>query len=138
VSIAMMLAGPVAGQPPMTHALIHIKNDSIARATLNYKWGKSGRWRRYIIERNRAAYFNWRYNGPSRSSPDFIVRLDSDTKRGSRCVEQILSRGASPDNNSSKYGHHYVIRQLPGTETRYIDAVTNGAVITVTDRNCST
>jgi hypothetical protein len=135
VTMAVVMSWPVRAQPPATHALIHIKNESRARATLYYKWG-NGRWKVRVIEMGRAAYFNWRYDGNSRSSPNFIVRLDVDTQ-GVKFVEHVLSRGASPDDNSPRYGHHYVIRQVPGTDTRYIDAVTIGAVVKITDKNTS-
>jgi hypothetical protein len=135
VMMAALMFRAAAAQPPATHALIHIKNESSARATLYYRWG-TGQWKVYVIERGRGAYFNWRYDGNSQSSPDFVVRLDVDTQ-GVKFVEHVLSRGASPDDNSPRYGHHYVIRQLQGTDTRYIDAVTNRAVVKVTDKNSS-
>lgn len=128
-----MMSGLLSAQPPATHALIHIKNESNAIATLYFKWG-NGEWKRRVIEKERSAYFNWRYDGASQKSPDFIVRLDTDTQ-GVRYVEHELSRGASPDDNSPKYGHHFVIKQLPGTDTRYIDNVSNKAVVKVTDKN---
>jgi hypothetical protein len=122
-------------QPPNTHALIHIRNESSARATVYYRWGDRP-WQKYVIEQQRGAYFNWRYDGNSQSSPSFIVRLDVDTQ-GRACVEHVLSRGASPDDNSMNYGHHYVIKQLQGTDTRYIQPVSQKAAAKVTDKNCS-
>jgi hypothetical protein len=35
------------------------------------------------------------------------------------------------------YGHHYVIKQIKGTDTRYIQAVTQRATVKVTNKNCS-
>lgn len=125
-----------AAQPPLTHALIHIRNESNAKATLYYRWGDRP-WKKYIIERERAAYFNWRYDGTDRRSPAFTVRIDVDADAGAHCVEHVLSRGASPDPDSSRYGHHFVIKQLQGTSTRYIDATTQGARVNVTDKSCS-
>lgn len=125
----------VSAQPPATHALIHIANTSNARATVYYRWG-DGSWRILVIEKGRRAYFNYPYVGNSQSSPNFYVRLDIDTN-GVKIVEHMLTRGASPDDNSSRYGHHYVIKQLEGTDTRYIQAVTGGARVTVTDKNSS-
>ena len=124
-----------ARQAPLTHALIHIANNSDAPATVYFKWG-NGPWKRRVIERGRAAYFNHRYDGRSQRSPNFFVRIDVDTN-GVKFVEHILSRGASPDDNSTSYGHHYSIKQLPGTDTRYIAAVTRGASVQITDKNSS-
>src|SRR5262245_25571400 len=106
VSMSVMMSGAVSAQPPATHALIHIKNESNAIATLYFKWGNS-QWKKHVIERDRSAFFNWRYDGTAQKSPDFVVRLDVDT-HGVKFMEHVLSRGASPDDNSPKYGHHYV------------------------------
>ena len=125
----------VSAQAPSTHALIHIANRSNARATVYYKWG-NGRWKVAVIEIGRSYYFNYRYDGQSRRSPDFFVRIDVDTN-GVKFVEHVLSRGQSPDDNSIRYGHHFVIKQLTGTDTRYIEAVTRGATVRVTDINSS-
>lgn len=125
----------VSAQPPTTHALLHLTNRSTARATVYFKWG-NGPWKKTIIEIGQSHYFNYRYNGQSKRSPDFYLRLDVDTQ-GVRYVEHILSRGQSPDEDSSRYGHHFTIRQLTGTDTRYIQAATNGARVRVTDTNSS-
>jgi hypothetical protein len=138
-AIAVFSLAPVAetlAGPPMTHALIHIRNDSKARATMHYKWG-NGRWQKFVILPGRAAYFNHRYDGTSQRSPTFYVRMDTDSDKGVRIVEHTLTRGASPDDNSPRYGHHYVIKQLVGTDTRYIDAITPSARVNVIDRNSS-
>jgi hypothetical protein len=134
-TIWALTVSTVESQPPNTHALIHIRNENNARATVYYRWGDQA-WRKYVIEQQRGAYFNWRYNGTSQSSPSFIVRLDVDTQ-GRACMEHVLSRGASPDDNSMNYGHHYLIKQLQGTDTRYIQAVSQKATVKVTDKNCS-
>jgi len=125
----------VSAQPPKTHALIHITNRSNARATVYFKWG-NGSWRRAVIEIGQSHYFSRRYDGQSKSSPDFYVRLDVDTQ-GVRFMEHILSRGQSPDESSDRYGHHFTIRQLAGTDTRYIQAVESTAWVKVTDTNSS-
>jgi opacity protein-like surface antigen len=125
----------VSAQPPSTHALLHLSNKSNAIATVYYKWG-NGKWKRAVIGIGQSYYFNYKYDGQSRHSPDFFVRLDVDTN-GVRFVEHVLSRGQSPDDNSIQYGHHFVIKQLTGTDTRYIQAVTTGARVRVTDINSS-
>jgi len=125
----------VSAQAPSTHALIHLRNESTAKATVYFKWG-NGRWKRTVIEIGQSHYFNWPYNGQSRRSPDFFVRIDVDTN-GVRFVEHVLSRGQSPDDNSMSYGHHFTIKQLGRTDTRYIEAVTRGATVRVTDINSS-
>jgi len=125
----------VSAQPPTTHALVHLTNRSNARATVYFKWG-NGPWRRTIIEIGQSHYFNHRYDGQSKKSPDFFVRIDVDTD-GVKFVEHILSRGQSPDDSSPRYGHHFTIKQLAGTDTRYIEAVTGGARVRVTDTNSS-
>ncbi|MGZ8843980.1 MAG: hypothetical protein ACXW18_09985 [Pyrinomonadaceae bacterium] len=138
LSMSFMTTRPAsAGQPPMTHALIHLVNNSNAVATVYFKWG-NGPWKRTVIEKGGAHYFNHRYEGQSRSSPNFFVRIDTDTQQGARIVEHVLSRGASPDDNDSRYGHHFKITQVSGTNTRYIQAVTPGATVRVTDNNSST
>jgi hypothetical protein len=124
-TICSLTVSTAESQPPNTHALIHIRNESNARATLYYRWGDRA-WRKCVIEQQKGAYFNWPYDGKSQSSPSFIGRLDVDTQ-GVRCMEHVLSRGASPDDNSMNYGHHYVIKQIQGTDTRYIQAVSQKA-----------
>lgn len=136
LSMSFEMSRPVFAQAPLTHALIHIANNSNAKATVYFKWG-NGPWKRRVIERGRMAYFNYRYDGLSQKSPDFFVRIDVDTNDGAKYVEHILSRGASPDESSPRYGHHFTIKQLPGTNTRYIQAVTTGATVTITDKNSS-
>lgn len=125
----------VHAQPPALFGVSHIKNESTATATLYYKWGKgSQNWKKYVLERGKAVYIHWKYDGPSNVSPDLVVRMDVDTD-GVRFVEHILSRGASPDENSPNYGHHFVVKQIAGTDTRYIDAVKpNGAKVSITGR----
>jgi|GEM_PF-5244819 hypothetical protein len=125
----------VSAQPPRTHALVHLTNKSSARATVYFKWG-NGPWRKTIIEIGQRHWFNHRYEGQNKSSPNFYVRLDVDTQ-GVRYVEHILSRGQSPDEDSPSYGHHFTIMQLAGTDTRYIQPTTSGAKVTVTDTNSS-
>jgi hypothetical protein len=137
-AVLLMSVAPfasVSAQPPSTHALVHLINRSNARATVYFKWG-NGRWRRTVIEIGQSHYFNHRYDGQSKRSPDFFVRIDVDTS-GVRFVEHVLSRGQSPDDNSTRYGHHFTIKQLTGTDTRYIEAVTRGATVRVTDINSS-
>jgi hypothetical protein len=137
-AVLLMSVAPLASvsaQAPSTHALLHIANRSNAIATVYYKWG-SGRWKRAVIGIGQSYYFNYRYDGQSRHSPDFYVRLDVDTN-GVRFVEHVLSRGQSPDEDSPRYGHHFVIKQLTGTDTRYIQAETPGARVRVTDTNSS-
>jgi hypothetical protein len=134
VSLGMFAASKVEAGPPLTHALIHIENTSTAKATVYYKWG-SGAWKKTVIEKGTKHYFNYRYDGTSQKSPDFHVIIDVDTD-GVKYVEHILTRGASPDDNSNRYGHHYAIKQIVGTDTRYIDAVSNNkATVRVVDKN---
>ena len=137
-AVLLMSVAPLASvsaQAPTTHALLHIANRSNAVATVYYKWG-TGKWKRAVIGIGQSYYFNYRYDGQSKHSPDFFVRLDVDTN-GVRFVEHVLSRSQSPDDSSMKYGHHFVIRQLAGTDTRYIQAETPGARVRVTDTNSS-
>jgi hypothetical protein len=136
LSMSVLPFASVSGwQPPLTHALVHLSNRSNARATVYFKWG-NGNWKRRVIEIGETHYFNYRYDGQSRRSPDLFIRIDVDTN-GVKFVEHVLSRGASPDDNSPRYGHHFTIKQLTGTDTRYIDAVTRGATVRVTDNNSS-
>lgn len=134
VSLGLHTPNIALADPPLTHALIHIENKSSAPATLYYKWG-NGAWKKTIVEKETKHYFNYPYDGTSQKSPDFHVILDVDTDKGTKFVEHVLSRGASPDDNSPKYGHHYVIKQLAGTDTRFLEAVTNKATVKVTDKN---
>jgi hypothetical protein len=120
---------------PTTHALVHITNRSNARATVYFKWG-NGPWRKAIIEIGQRHWFNHAYDGQNKTSPNFYVRLDVDTQ-GVRYVEHILSRGQSPDESSPNWGHHFTIKQLTGTDTRYIQATTSGAWVRVTDTRSS-
>lgn len=124
-----------AQQPPTTHALTHIVNKSNAKVTVYYKWGDRP-WREFVIEKGKRGYLNYAYDGQSQTSPNLYIRIDTDTD-GSKFVEYVLSRGASPDDNSSKFGHHFVLRQLEGTDTRYLEAVTQGATVRVIDKNSS-
>ena len=142
IVVALMMSGAFCdtafAQPPALFGVSHIKNESTATATLYYKWGKNSQtWKKYVLERGKAVYFPWKYDGPSNVSPDLVIRMDVDTD-GVRFVEHILTRGASPDDNSPNYGHHFVVKQVSGTDTRYIDAVKPaGAKVTITDKNSS-
>ena len=122
-------------QAPLIYALTHIANNSDANATVYFKWG-NGPWKWRVIERGQEAWFSYPYSGQSQSSPDLFVRIDVDTN-GVKFVEHVLSRGASPDDHSPRFGHHFTIKQLPGTDTRYIEAVTSNATVRVTDKNSS-
>jgi hypothetical protein len=128
----VVLSTPAPAQPPALYGVSWISNDSNAKCTVYYKWGKDGAWKKYVVEKGRTAYFSWAYDGGKKVSPDLYVRIDVDTN-GAKYVEHILTRGQSPDNDSSKYGHHFSVKQLKGTDTRYIEAVTRGAKVTVTD-----
>ena len=131
---AVGLGGAAAAQqPPALYGVAHIANDSTARCTVYYKWGKDGAWKKGVIETGKKHYFSWAYDGANKSSPDLYVRIDVETDGDTKWVEHTLSRGQSPDKDSAKYGHHYSVRQLKGTDTRYIEAVTKGAKVTVTD-----
>lgn len=124
-----------AQQPPSLFGVAHIGNKSTALATVYYKWG-SGPWKKTVVNQGEKKYFAWRYNGTSRVSPTLTVRIDVDTD-GSKWVEHQLTRGASPDDSDGSFGHHYMITQVTGTDTRYIAAETNGARVTITDFNSS-
>jgi hypothetical protein len=121
----------VAQDVPALYGLSHIRNDSTAKTTTYYKWG-NGPWKKVVIEQGKSMAFAYPYDGAAKSSPDLYVRIDVDTD-GVKFVEHIVSRGHSPDDNSAKYGHHFTIKQLKGTDTRYIDAVTTGGEVKVTD-----
>jgi hypothetical protein len=126
----------VAKDPPALYGLTHIRNDSTAKATTFYKWG-NGPWKKVVIEQGKMMAFAWAYDGTSKHSPDLFIRIDVDTESGARYVEHIVSRAQSPDDNSAKYGHQFAIKQVQGTNNRYIDAVTAGAKVKVTDANSS-
>ena len=128
------LSVPVAAQPPTTHGVAFLNNESSARCTVYYKWGQNGVWKKHVIEKGKGAYFSWAYDGQRKSSPELYVRIDIDTN-GVKFVEHTLSRGQSPDADSPKYGHHFTVKQLKGTDTRYIEKVTKDARVTVTDIN---
>lgn len=130
------LSGSAGAQPPNTHGVSFITNDSAAKCTVYYKWGQNGPWKKYVVEKGKTAYFSWAYDGTNKSSPDLFVRIDIDTD-GVKFVEHTLSRGQSPDADSPKFGHHFTVKQLKGTDTRYIEAVTGGAKVKVTDLNSS-
>ncbi len=132
LAVSVLLTQPaVAQQPPALYGLSHIKNESAAKATTYYKWG-NGPWRKIVIEQGKSIAFAYPYDNASKSSPDLYIRIDVDTD-GVKYVEHVVSRGQSPDDNSAKYGHRFMIKQLKGTDTRYIEAVTNGAKVKVTD-----
>lgn len=128
-----------AQNPPALYGVAHIKNETTANATIYYKWGKSGKWKVHVIKPGKTSYFSWAYDGNSQSSPDLHVRLDVDFKGGGvKYVEYVLSRGASPDNDSAQYGHHFSIRPVAeGSDIRFIDKVTKSATVKVTDKNSS-
>lgn len=126
----------VAQEPPALYGLTHIKNDSTAKATTYYKWG-NGAWKKVVIEKGQMMAFAWAYDGTSKRSPDLHIRIDVDTDNGARYVEHIVSRSQSPDDNSAKYGHQFAIKQTQGTNNRYIEAITAGANVRVTDANSS-
>jgi len=137
LAMSVVPSGSVSGgQAPLTHALVHLTNNSSARATVYFRWGNS-RWQKRVLARGESHYFNYPYKGTLQSSPDFFVRIDVDTTEKVRIVEHVLSRGASPDNKSPKFGHHFTIKPLAGTDTRYIEAAQPGATVTVTERNSS-
>lgn len=120
-----------AQDPPSLYGVAHIRNDSTAQATTYYKWGK-GPWKKIVIARGGSIAFAYQYDGSKKVSPELRVRIDVDTD-GVKIVEHSLTRGQSPDDNSGNYGHVFAIKQLKGTDTRYIEAVTKGARVTITD-----
>jgi hypothetical protein len=122
-----------AQEPPALYGLSHIRNESAAKATIYYKWGNSP-WKKVVIEQGKSMAFAYPYDGVSKISPDLYIRIDVDTD-GVKYVEHVISRGQSPDDNSAKYGHTFAVKQLKGTDTRYITAVTSGAKVKVTDAN---
>lgn len=126
-----VLSSPASAQPPALYGVTHIKNESVAVATTYYKWG-SGPWKKVVIAKGGSTAFAYAYDGDKKVSPTLTVRIDTDTD-GVKYVEHTLTRGASPDDNDGRYGHKFVIKQLAGTDTRYIDTVTAGAVVRVTD-----
>jgi hypothetical protein len=132
VAVCAALTGRASAQPPNLYGVAHIGNESAAKATVYFKWGTNGTWKKHVIEKGKKVAFAWKYDGTSKSSPTLYVRIDVDTD-GVRFVEHTLSRGQSPDNNAGKYGHHFAVKQLAGTDTRYIEAVTPRAEVKVTD-----
>jgi len=131
------LTDQASAQPPNLYGVSWVTNDSNARCTVYYKWGKDGPWKKHIIEKGRMAGFSWAYDGDKKSSPDLYVRIDVETDSDTKWVEQILTRGQAPDKESTKYGHHFTVKQLKGTNTRFIEATTKGAKVTVTDTRSS-
>lgn len=124
-------------QPPSLFALTHISNESAARATIYYRWGTTGAWRKFVIEKGQRGYLNYAYDNASKTSPDLYIRLDVDTD-GVKFVEHVLSRGQSPDDNSINYGHHFRIKQLQGTDTRFIEVIKpSDARVRITDARSS-
>lgn len=118
-------------EPPALFGLAHIGNESTAKATIYYRWG-TGAWRKVVVEKGAKMSFPYQYNGTSKTSPDLTIRLDADTD-GVKFVEYKLSRGQSPDDNSLKFGHLFTLKQLKGTDTRFLEATTKGATATMTD-----
>lgn len=129
--LALGVLSQASAQPPSLYGVAHIKNESVAVATTYYKWG-NGPWKKVVIAKGQSMAFAYAYDGNSKVSPTLYVRIDTDTD-GVKYVEHTLTRGGSPDDNDGRYGHKFVIKQLQGTDTRYIDNVTPGATVRVID-----
>lgn len=124
-------------QPPALFALTHISNESGAKATIYYRWGTTGPWGKFVIEKGKRGYLNYAYDNASKTSPELYIRMDVDTD-GVKIVEHVLSRGQSPDDNSINHGHHFRIKQLQGTDTRYIEVIKpTTAKVRITDARSS-
>lgn len=124
-------------QPPALFALTHIYNESGAKATIYFRWGNTGPWGKFVIEKGMRGFLNYAYDNAAKTSPDLYVRMDVDTN-GVKIVEHVLSRGQSPDDNSINHGHHFRIKQLTGTDTRYIEVIKpTNAKVRMTDARSS-
>ena len=133
IAAACGLATTAHAEMPFTHALVHLKNESAAKATIYYR--ACNDWQCHVIERGDKMWINIPYEGVSQVSPTLFIRMDVNTNRGMHVVEYSLVKGASPDPTSTKYGTHYVIRQIPGTATRFLAEDSPQAKVTVTDKN---
>lgn len=99
--------------------------------------GGSSSWGKFVIDKGKRGYLNYAYDNAAKTSPDLYIRLDVDTD-GVKIVEHVLSRGQSPDDNSVNHGHHFRIKQLAGTDTRFIEVIKpTNAKIRVTDARSS-
>jgi len=125
-------AKSAAAAPPMTHALVHIKNESAAYATFYYSWG--GKWKSEVIQKGGSLALSYPYDNNEKHSPTLVVRIDIDTQ-GRHIVEYTLAKGAAPDDSSPRFGCKYTIKQIPGTDTRFLEATSPKAQVNVFDKD---
>jgi hypothetical protein len=124
-----------AQDPPPLFAVTHITNRSNAVSTLYFRVG-DGPWQKRVIPIGERWTETTFLDGSSPSAPDLFVRVDADTN-GVHWVEYRLSRGNSPDKFSPRWGHHFMIKQIQGTNDRFIESLTNGGSARLTDANSS-
>lgn len=139
VSFCLLLALTTLGltksaeaAPPNTHAVVHIKNESKAYATIYHNFSKGFKWRKDVIQIGETLTLSYAYDGTSQKSPPCLIKLDVNTQ-GRHIVEYSLVKGASADPDN--FGTRYTIKQIPGTHTRFLEASSPKARVTVTDKD---
>jgi hypothetical protein len=121
-----------AAAPPNTHAVVHIKNESTAQATIYYNFNKGYKWRKEVLQIGETLNLSYAYDGTAQKSPPCLIKLDVNTQ-GRHIVEYSLVKGASADPNN--FGTRYTIKQIRGTHTRFLEASSPKARVEVTDKN---
>jgi hypothetical protein len=120
--------------PPNTHAVVHIKNESNAYATIYYNFSKGYKWRKEVIQKGETLTLSYRYSGDKSVSPKCLVKIDVDTD-GRNIFEYSLAKAAAPDDNDLRYGATYKLKQIPGTDTRFLEAASSKARVEIIEKN---
>lgn len=129
---SVVLANSASAEPPKTHAVVHIKNESTAQATIYYNFNKGYKWRKEVLQIGETLNLSYAYDGTAQKSPPCLIKLDVNTQ-GRHIVEYSLVKGASAD--PENFGTRYTIKQIPGTHTRFLEASSSKARVTVTDKD---
>jgi len=126
------LAQSAVAAPPNTHAVVHIKNQSTAYATIYHNFSDGFKWKKDVIQIGETLTLSYRYEKTSQKSPPCLIKIDINTN-GRQIVEYSLVKGASADDDN--FGTRYTLKQIAGTNTRFLEASSPKARVTVLDKD---
>lgn len=141
VATAVVTAGSQLSQAQEARfGVVRVANKLDGDMTLYYRWGhwEQGKWKKETIEPGKVHRFVHEYSGAGNTSPTFYCRFDTERDGGRDYWEYTLSRGASPDEKDTRYGHRFeAVYVNDRKEYAQLKARTEGAVAKVVNKNAT-